>query len=303
MAPRLPPLNAVRAFESAGRNQSFTLAADELHVTSGAISRQIHTLEDHLGFELFRRSHREVRLTPEAAAYLETVSDALERIERGTSRLVDARKQRLLHIHNSITFTLRWLVPRLSGFHAAYPKTEIRLSTALPSAAELIASPTDVSIQIRDEASVQALSTLQHDRLIDIELSPVCSPEYRDRLRLRGGVESFKDVTLLHSMMRPNDWRSWLGLAGDSPMDPSSGIKFESSSLALQAAVEGVGVSIATRLFVTKELENGTLVTPYDLVFRDGSGFYLSYSQAAAQLPHVAEFRDWITGEARRSPN
>ena len=104
-------------------------------------------------------------------------------------------------------------------------------------------------------------------------------------------------------MMRPNDWRSWLGLAGDSPMDPSSGIKFESSSLALQAAVEGVGVSIATRLFVTKELENGTLVTPYDLVFRDGSGFYLSYSQAAAQLPHVAEFRDWITGEARRSPN
>lgn len=302
MAVRLPPLNAIRAFEAAGRNQSFTLAAEELHVTSGAISRQIRTLEDHLGFSLFRRSHREVRLTPDAAAYLEAVTDVFERLERATSRLIDARKLRLLHIHNSITFTLRWLVPRLSFFHSAHPTTEIRLSTALPSAADLMASPTDVTIQIRDDAAVRNLPMLHHHRLVDIELMPVCSPHYRDQHGLSADLSTFRDVTLLHSNMRPVDWRSWITKAGVAAVEPGSGIKFESSSLALQAAVEGVGMAIANKAFVTKELENGTLVAPYELVYSDGSAFYLSYSRAAARLPHVAEFRDWVTKEAGRPP-
>jgi len=294
---RLPPLNAIRAFEAAGRNQSFTLAAEELHVTSGAISRQIRTLEDHLGFTLFRRSHREVRLTPDAASYLEAVTDAFERMERATSKLIDARKQRLLHIHNSITFTLRWLVPRLSSFHSAHPTTEIRLSTALPSAADLMASPTDVTIQVRDDAAIRNLPNLLHYRLVDIEIVPVCSPQYRDRHGLGSDIASFQGVTLLHSNMRPNDWRSWIDAAGVSAVDPASGIRFESSSLTLQAAVEGVGMAIANRAFIGKELENGSLVAPYGLVFRDGSAFYLSCSHAAAELAHVSEFRDWLMHE------
>jgi LysR family transcriptional regulator, glycine cleavage system transcriptional activator len=299
---RLPPLNAIRAFEAAGRTQSFTLAAEELHVTSGAISRQIHTLEDHLGFALFKRSHREVRLTPDAAVYLETISDVFERIERATARLYDARKQRLLHIHNSITFTLRWLVPRLSSFHSAHPKTEIRLSTALPSAADLAASPTDVTIQIRDEAAVKALPTLMHHRLVDIVLMPVCSPAYRAQHLPGNNPDMLKAATLLHSVMRGNDWRSWLReAAGTMEVDPGSGIKFESSSLALQAAIEGVGVAIANRAFIQKEFDSGQLVAPFDLEYCDASAFYLSYSNAAAQVPQVAEFRDWVIAAAREA--
>lgn len=299
MAVRLPPLNALRAFEAAGRNRSFTIAADELHVTPGAISRQIRTLEDHLGFPLFLRSHREVKLTPDAAAYLETITDVFERMERATSRMIDTRKQRLLHIHNSITFTLRWLVPRLSAFHIAHPKNEIRLSTALPSAADLCAFPTDVSIQIRDEAKVAALPMLMHHRLVDVDLIPVCSPEYKARLGLGDDVEALQKATLLHSMMRANDWESWLAHVGARQVDANSGIKFESSSLALQSAIEGVGISIANRAFITKDLESGLLIAPFATSFKDGSAFYLSYSQAAAKLPQVAEFRDWMIAEAR----
>jgi LysR family transcriptional regulator, glycine cleavage system transcriptional activator len=298
MAVRLPPLNAIRAFESAGRNQSFTLAAEELHVTSGAISRQIRTLEDHLGFQLFRRSHREVRLTPDAAAYLETITDVFERMERATSRLIDARKQRVLHIHNSITFTLRWLVPRLSSFHMTHPKTEIRLSTSLPSPADLGAS-TDVSIQIRDEEKVRELPALRHHRLVDVELIPVCNPHYLKQKKLHEGIDRISGSMLLHSMMRPNDWRSWLTAAGWGERDQELGIRFESSSHALQAAIEGVGMAIAIRSFVVKELENGTLVTPFDMTYRDGSAFYLAYSVNAEKLKHIAEFRDWVTTVAQ----
>ena len=298
---RLPPLNAIRAFEAAGRNQSFTLAAEELHVTSGAISRQIHTLEDHLGFALFKRSHREVRLTPDAAIYLETISDVFDRIERATARLSDARKQRLLHIHNSITFTLRWLVPRLSSFHRAHPKTEIRLSTALPSAADLAASPTDVTIQIRDEATARSLPTLTHHRLVDIELMPVCSPAYRAQHKLDADPEALAGTTLLHSVMRPNDWRSWLAEAGTTRVDAASGIRFESSSLALQAAIEGVGIAMGIRAFVQKDLDSGQLITPFALEYRDGSAFYLSYSHASARVSQVAEFRDWVIAAAHEA--
>ncbi len=299
MAFRLPPLNALRAFEAAGRLRSFTVAADELHVTPGAISRQMRTLEDHLGFALFLRSHREVKLTPDAAAYLETMSDVFDRMERATLRLIDGRKPRLLHIHNSITFTLRWLVPRLSAFHAAFPKSEIRLSTALPTAADLCASPTDVTIQIRDEARVASLPMLVHHRLVDVDLIPVCAPATRSRLKLDGNPDALSKATLLHSMMRPNDWDSWLRHAGATNVRAESGIRFESSSLALQAAIEGVGVAIANRAFITKDMESGQLVTPFATNFKDGSGFYLSYCHAAAKLPQVAEFRDWLLSEVQ----
>jgi LysR family glycine cleavage system transcriptional activator len=299
MAIRLPPLNAIRAFEAAGRNQSFTLAAEELFVTSGAISRQIRTLEDHLGFQLFRRSHREVKLTPDAAIYLETITDVFERMERATARLVDSRKQRVLHIHNSITFTLRWLVPRLSSFHVAYPKTEIRISTSLPSAADLAASSNDVSIQIRDAETVKSLPALHHHRLVDIDLIPVCSPQYCKDHRLNETMDNIAGTMLLHSVMRPNDWERWLRQANVTRIEPDSGIKFESSSHALQAAIEGVGMAIAIRSFVVKDLESGALITPFDLSLRDGSAFYLGYSRSAAKLPHVAEFRDWLIAAAQ----
>jgi LysR family glycine cleavage system transcriptional activator len=299
MPARLPPLNALRAFEAAGRNQSFTKAADELFVTPGAISRQIRALEDHLGFPLFQRNHREVRLTEQAAVYLEALTDVFNRMESATYRLIDARKQRLLHIHTAITFTLRWLVPRLSGFHGMHPKTEIRLSTTLPSAAELCAAPTDVIMHTKSEewAAANAPVLISH-RLVDIELVPVCSPQYKVRHGLGGSPAALANATLLHSSRRPNDWASWLEASKADSVDPMSGIRFESSSLAYQSAIEGIGVAIAMRAFVERDLEARLLVMPFTNVVRDGSAFYLTYSQAAANLPQVMEFRDWVTGEA-----
>jgi len=296
---RLPPLNALRAFESAGRNQSFARAAAELNVTAGAISRQIHALEEFVGFPLFKRFHREVRLTAEASAYLETVSDMFRQVERATYRLTDSRKRRLLHIHAAITCTLRWLVPRLSGFHARYPKNEIRLSASLPTNSELHAAPTDVTIRISNAEKVAAAEpALLAHRLVDIELIPVCTAQYRDQHKLGGSADTLRGTTLLHSTMRPDDWAAWLASTGTTAVDPHSGIDFESSSLAYQGALEGIGVAIAMRAFVETDLSAGRLVTPFEVSHRDGSAFYLTYSRAAAALPQVQEFRNWVVAEA-----
>jgi LysR family transcriptional regulator, glycine cleavage system transcriptional activator len=295
---RLPPLNALRAFESAGRNLSFAKAAAELYVTPGAISRQIHTLEEFLGCPLFKRFHREVRLTPEARTFLDTVTDMFRQVERATDRITDSRKQRLLHIHAAITFTLRWLLPRLSGFHTTYPKNEIRLSATLPTNSEMHAAPTDVTIRISNEAAATAAPALLSHRLVDIELIPVCTPEYRDLHRLVGSSQSLIGTTLLHSSARPHDWTSWFDSTGTTGIDPRSGIDFESSSLAYQGALEGIGVAIAMRAFVEADLSSGRLVTPFEFGVCDGSAFYLTYSRAAAALPQVQDFRDWVVAEA-----
>ena len=300
MVTRFPALNALRALEAAGRHVSFTRAAEELNVTPGAISRQIRGLEDILGFPLFERNYREVKLTPECAIYVESLTDTFAQLERATRRLVDSRKQNYLHIHVAITFTLRWLVPRLIQFHALHPTREVRTSTVLPREDELIFMPTDVSIQIRNEQIVKAAApALIAHRLVDIELVPVCSPQLLEKHGSGRDPSFWKAVKILQSSARPNDWGTWLTAANVTNIDPQGGIRFESSSLAYQAAIEGIGVAMGMRALVAEDLKSGRLVKAHPLVFPTETSFYLVYSQAAAKMAQVKEFRDWIVASSK----
>jgi len=294
MPARLPPLNALRMLEAAGRLASFTRAAEELHVTPGAVSRQIRLLEDTLGFPLFERHHREVRLSARAAAYVEQLSDSFRQMERATVRLIEQHQQPLLNVHIAITFTLRWLVPRLAAFHARHPRQEIRLSTALPTAQELAAS-TDVCLQMRSPAMIAAgAPLLAAHRLFDIELVPVCSPALMREGALDGRMGAIRDHMLLHSNARPDDWAAWMQAAGLREADARSGIFFESSSLAYQAALEGVGIAIGMKRLVEADLAAGRLVMPSGFVHRTDLAFHLLYAKSAATHAPVAAFRDWI---------
>ncbi|TCR70652.1 LysR substrate-binding domain-containing protein [Bosea sp. BK604] len=298
MRMRLPPLNALRALEAAGRHMSFSRAADELCVTAGAVSRQIRGLEELLGFSLFERHHREVRLTPESKIYIDSLTDAFSEMERSTRRLVDSRKLNYLHVHCAITFTLCWLVPRLVNFHQRHPTREVRMSTGLPGAVELGALPTDVSIQIRNEEICASLAPaiLSHP-LVDVDLVPVCSPSLIAENGLGDDPARWGQVTRLISSARPNDWQEWV-TAANVDVDPQAGIVFQSSSLAYQAAIQGMGVALAMKGLVKKELASGELVVAHPLVHVTGTAFYLLYSQAAAIMPQIKEFRDWIVAEA-----
>ncbi len=143
---RLPPLNALKAFEAAARHGSFTRAADELRVTHGAVSRHVQMLEGWLGLPLFTRHNRRVVLTEAGVAYATEIGAALDRIALATARQVERGRPRLLHVNALATFTLRWLIPRLSGFQVANPAIEVRLTTSNVPLAQL-AEPFDVAIR------------------------------------------------------------------------------------------------------------------------------------------------------------
>ncbi len=294
---RLPPLNAMRAFEAAGRHVSFTRAAEELRVTPGAVSRQIKLLEDFLGVPLFERGNRELRISAAGQAYAASLNGIFEQMHGATSRVVNANRERSLHVHCAMTFTLRWLMPRLPQFHKLYPKREIRLTTALaPVPAHLLnTGDFDVTIQL-GRGDWEGL--VAH-RLAGGELVPVCSPALLEARAIKRPNDLGGQV-LLHSLARPDDWRDWLAAAGGDKVDPTRGLRFESSSLSYQAAIDGMGVAIGQMALVIDDLEAGRLVPAVDFVFQTGNAYYVTYVERAARHPQLVEFRDWIVEEAAR---
>lgn len=289
----LPPLNAVRAFEAVGRRGSVKLAAEELSVTPGAVSRQLGLLEEHLGISLFKRSHRQVTLTHSGTLYLQSVSDALQRLSDATDEIKSTKGRDPLHIWCPMTFGLRWLVPRLPAFRAAQPDRDVVFTTSL-GPIDFSARTTDVAIRIGQGTWPGCAS----HRLVGIELTPVCSPALLDRLGPMTRPSDLRRATLLQSAARPGYWRQWLEAAGASDIDPDRGITFESVSLAYQMAMNGAGVALGQLALVEDDLRTGRLVAPFAQRTHSGDAFYLIYPNRLIGDPFVMLFRDWLVGEA-----
>ena len=289
---RLPPLNALRVFEAAGRHCSVTLAAAELHVTPGAVSRQIKLLEATLGIELFARNNREVRLTAESALYLNALTDGFRRMNAATARLRDARQERPLRIMCSGNVATRWLFPRLRQFHTSCPNRQVLLTTSLTTATAAFDADTADCV-IRLGSDPWPADMVAH-RLFDSELTPICSP---DLLETGPSLERPEDLlqhTLLYSELRPEGWRRWLALANLPPLESFNTQCFESSALAYEAASEGLGVALGERHLITDDLRKRRIVTPINLWQSQPGGFYLIYRRQAQTAPQLLVFRDWI---------
>lgn len=297
MPTTLPPLNAIRAFEAAARHESFALAADELHVTPGAISRQIKTLEVVLGMQLFARTNRQVRLTSESRTYFDAVTDALHRLDAATQGLLISRADRPLRIMCSMSFAMRWLLPRLPAFHARHPHIRISLLTTPPrGAADVEAQGADVQIRLGlGHATVDHASHL----LFHSELVPVCSPRLLQEGPPLQTVADLRRHTLLHSELAPDAWARWLDATGAPAMDPKRATRFENSDLAHQAAIEGLGVALGERALISKDLQSGLLVLPLGLVCCRADAYYLFHQQPLERTGHLHRFRDWLVGEAQ----
>lgn len=208
----LPPLNALRAFEAAGRHSSVTLGAEELHVTPGAVSRQIKLLETRLGVQLFARNNREIRLTAESAVVLDSLTDAFRRLDAAAGKLRDSGRQRPLRIMCSGNVATRWLFPRLRQFHTSHPHRNVMLTTSLTTVTAAFESDA-ADMVIRLGTDPWPADIVAH-YLFDSEVIPICSPEL---LRLGSGLsrpEDLRNYTLLYSERRPEVWERWLRLAG-----------------------------------------------------------------------------------------
>lgn len=289
----LPPLNPLRAFDAAGRLQSIRLAAEELGVTPGAVSRQVQALEAHLGIKLFRRDPREIVLTAEGEQYLAGITQHLEGIRQATQRLTGRKAAEIVRLRAYTTFSVKWLIPRLNAFQDGHPATEVRLTTSI-EAVDFERENVDGAIRLGDGN----WPGVEVDRLLANELVPLCSPAYRDRL----GLAAPQDLTrarLLHTLVRFDDWRYWLEAAGVTGIDAYAGDKFASSTLSYQSALEGQGIMMAQKALFSEDIRAGRLVQPFGPVLDRGEfTYYFIYPRSRLRSPAFRQFRLWLLAQA-----
>ncbi|HYM31969.1 MAG TPA: transcriptional regulator GcvA [Candidatus Cybelea sp.] len=294
MPSRLPSLNGLRAFESAARLMSFTKAAAELNVTQTAVSHQIRRLEEQLGLKLFERHNRALVLTREAQAYLPSVRAAFEDLRRATERLGRRDDQRIVTVTTMASLAVKWLVPRLAAFQEAHPGIEVRISTST-QLVDLRRENVDLAIRY----GRGNWPGLRADWLMAEDLFPVCSPAL-----LKGGkpLRSPADLehhTLLHlgGGGSAEDWRLWLTAAGQpTEWATRPGLTFDLAFMALQAAIDGLGVALGRTAYVEADLAAGRLVAPFDMRLPAEAGFYVVSPEETANSPKIALFRDWLLG-------
>lgn len=294
MSRRLPPLNALKAFEAAARTGSFTAAAAELGVSQAAVSQLVKGLEARLGLALFERRGNILSLTQRGAAYGPVLTEAFDRIALETERLA-AQPDHILTLASGPTVAIRWLIPRLPDFHRRYPRFEVRLSTSVTveesSTAPLLADGVTAAIRLT-EASGLRPDGLMAEPLFTADMFPVAAPSVAARLRRPADLTG---ETLLHVRHAEDEWPIWLRAAGLAPKIGTAGaLWFDFHAFALQAALDGLGVALARRPFVEDDLAAGRLVAPFDLSVPKGAAWCLIYRPGTETIPAFEAFRAWL---------
>jgi len=286
---KLPPLNALKAFEAAARLGGFTAAAEEMFVSPGAISRHVSNLEAFLGATLFQRGHNEVRLTADGADYLAQIAAALSAIERASTGIAMPERDRNLHIHALPTFAEYWLMPRLGRFRDAHPDASIQLTSSLEET-DWDTDSADVSIY----ASVGGWNE-RGTHLFDSKICPVCAPS------LVQGVTPIPaellDWPLLSSVNKNGDWLRWFHAADLQPDGAQPRYLFGSSAMAYKAAIHGLGAVCAELVFVESDLHARSLVRLSDLT-AIGSGYFFELRPGKKESSLARAFKEWILAEA-----
>ncbi|HEX2892147.1 transcriptional regulator GcvA [Vineibacter terrae] len=294
---RLPPLNALRAFVVAAKHMSFSRAAGELHVTPAAISQQIKQLEDQLGCELFRRSNRNLVLTDEGQACLPGLAEAFERIVHALEQIDAAGQAGPITVSVAPSFAAKWLVPRLDNFRTVHPEIDVRISASM----HLVDFDVeDVDCAIRYGAG--DYGDLFAERILEETVFPVCSPA----LAQNGGAlkkpRDLAQLTLLHDDSPDQDpscpdWRMWLKAAGVTDVEAARGLRFNQSSLVLEAAVAGQGVALAKGTLAAEDLRTGRLIRPFNVTQTLDFAYYLVCPRRKTSLAKVVAFLRWLRAQ------
>lgn len=293
---RLPPLNALRAFEAAARHLSFTRAASELNVTQAAVSHQIRGLEERLGRKLFRRVGRNLFLTDAAQSYLGDLRAAFDRIDEATRRLETQDRAGVLNASVLPSFAAMWLLPRLGRFRAVHPEIDVRLS-ADSEMVDFARSDFDVGIR----TGRGKWPGLRADLILTERLTVICSPALLKTVQLDEPRDVAK-LTLLHDEPRER-WNLWFRRMGVTDVDPWRGPGFSHSNMVIQAALAGQGAAVVGETLVADELKAGRLVRLFAETFPTDYSYYLVCPEAACDRPKIAAFRSWLLAEAASGEN
>jgi LysR family glycine cleavage system transcriptional activator len=314
MATRLPPLNALRAFEAAARHLSVKKAAVELNVTPAAVSHQIRMLEDYLGVQLFHRYNRALELTDAARASLPKLREGFDCLVQAVERLRSHVSGGVLTVSAAPSFAARWLMPRLHRFIAAHPEVDVRVSARMRRVS------VDGKGDVAERATVEAwlddsdiailygrgnYPSLWVKKLLDLTITPICSPQL-----VKGDHPLKSPADLSRHMLLHDDtgdlydnepfWDVWLREAGVNGVDSRRGPHFSHAVLAFEAAIDAVGVVATMPVLAAEDLATGRLIAPFDLRVPLASAYYLVCHESASTRPAVALFRDWLLEEAAR---
>lgn len=292
MLPRLPPLNAVRAFAAAARHLSFTRAALELHVTHSAISRQIKALEAHLGVDLFERKTRQVLLTAAGQQLQAQVEPALVQIGAAAESLRTRTPSLAVRVNVRPTFAVRWLIPRLPGFVAKYADIEPQVITSI-LAPDAAVEEFDLAIR----RSTKGWPTgMQIQPFLEDEVLLVGSPALFARRPVTDPQSLAKHVLLL-SKSRSKDWENWKKQVNASGLKPISCLQFDHLHFVLQAAVDGLGFALAPVSLIAHDMAAGRLISPLPQLRMALRRYYFGLAPKAA--PETQHFVQWLMDELK----
>lgn len=291
MSQTLPPLSAIRVFESASRHASFTRAAEELGMTQAAVSYQIKLLEERVGAPLFLRKPRQVELSELGRRLAPAINEAFEAMR---TAFASAREdtQGVLTISAVVTFAANWLVQRLGSFQMLHPSLAVRLDTSNDM---IDFSTSNIDMAIRSGRG--DWPELDAHELIKAQFSPMLSPKLIESV---GGIKEPADLLRLRAV-DPTDpwWKIWYEAAGieDPKIQGNAFSRYGAQHLEGRAAAAGQGVGILTPAFHEAELASGQLIQPFDLLCDDGRAYWLVYPKARKNMPKIRAFREWILGE------
>ena len=290
MARRLPPLNALKAFEAAARSESFTRAAEELNVTQGAVSHQVKALEETLGLKLFNRERQRLILTEAGREYLGVVRDALDQIAFGTERLLQRQSSGVLTVSTSPDFAAKWLVVRLGRFVDAHPDIDLRIS-ATTHYVDFAREDVDIAIR-HGNGNWPGLDVT---KLYSERLFPVCSPKL---VSGRHRITKASDL-LKFPLLRLEDAKNWTRLFEAAGVTDAvgPGPVLNRASMLIDAAIDGQGIALARTALAAWDLISGRLIRPIDTSLRMANTYWIVCPKAASSVPKIAKFRDWVVAQ------
>ncbi|MGA0114031.1 MAG: transcriptional regulator GcvA [Burkholderiales bacterium] len=314
MSQRLPPLNALKAFEAAARHLSVKKAAVELNVTPAAVSHQIRTLEEYLNVQLFHRYNRALELTDSARACLPKLREGFDCLAQAVERLRTHTSGGMLTVSAAPSFAARWLMPRLHRFIAAHQEIDVRVSARMRRVS--VDGKVDVAERATietwlDDSDVAILYGHGHypgldvHKLLALTVTPICSPQIMTGEHPLKTPEDLKHHMLLHDdtgEMYDGEsfWEVWLRAAGLESIDAKRGARFSHAVLAFEAAMDAVGVVASMPSLAAEDIAAGRLIMPFDLKVPLTSAYYMVCEEHAVTRPAVAAFRNWLIAEAAK---
>jgi len=290
MLQRLPPLRAIEAFVLVAETSSFSKAAQELNITKSAISRRIQSLEDDLGVKLFRRSNKALALTNDGASYFKITGPAFDALRTAGAQVSTRRRRNSLRVALPQSFASSWLIPRMGGFYEKYPDIDLQLDSQ-GYFNMLESEEVDVLLKVAKEPP----ASFHAEKFMSIIQFPVCSPELLGQREAQ--LDDIASQTLLHLASMPTAWAEWLQLLERPDLLNGRSLNFDTMSLAIDAAANGLGFAMGAEVVCQRDLKRGRLIAPFPQRMEGLRALYFVCRKRDVSSRMVRRFRTWLFDE------